>query len=100
MKNKFTQLIITFMIAFSASFITDLVPYQYLGDWKCKGSKSIEVLDHYSDGQEYFHHQTVGCQYASIDSQHGPTKHWGFRHWLLIVMGIVLFFYRIIVIFN
>ena len=77
-----------FAVAIFASFIPELAP-DFFGDWSCKGSKLLkETTLHY--------YQYEGCQYNnSMTGQHGPTTHWGVRHWLWMLMGLTLFVVQI-----
>jgi hypothetical protein len=98
MKSKYVQVLIVFTIVFVANILTELVPYQYLGDWKCKGGETIEVLTHYPDGTPYYHDKPKGCSYAFnfSNGNHNPKIHWGFRHWILIIAGLTFFIWRLI----
>lgn len=62
-----------FAIAIFVSFIPDAFP-QFFGDWMCSGNNYTERL----------------CQYR-VDNHDPHTWHWGFRHWLFMLMGLVLF---------
>ena len=83
------------MIVFVIIILLSFIPEQFssfFGDWKCAGSG--EVL---SRG-EYIH-------YSNCDSGgfHLAVTHWGFRHWLWLAMGLIIFviqIFRIVSIFK
>lgn len=102
MKNLTTKarLIIVFLSIGIASYVCEILPDQVLGDWHCKGSKMIEVKEHYSDGGEFYRNRIVGCDYSNWGYAHNPREHYGFRHWLVIVGGIALSVYSISEIFK
>jgi hypothetical protein len=74
------------MILITASFIPDNF-HELFGDWHCVGTIELEAKNGW---------QTInnGCKYESCD--HDPTWHWGFRHWLWLLMGICLFIIQVI----
>jgi len=91
MKTKLLlQITVAFLIPIIISFLTDLLPLSILGDWKCNGSETIingntdEIIQN-------------GCNVGNI---HSATLHYGYRHWLLILLGIVLFVANMFQIFN
>ena len=75
--NTFTQLsiriIAIFIILMLVSFIPDYL-HGFFGDEYCK------VPNHWYAGGL---HNT-------------PTWHWGYRHWLFIIMGVVLFIVQVV----
>ena len=63
-------------VMMAASFIPEHLR-DYMGDWQCDGSgKSIGY-----EGYEK-------CNYAA-SAYHDPTWHWGWRHWLFQLFGLV-----------
>lgn len=68
-----------FVAAITVSLIGDCL-HGILGDWKCKGS-----------GLKINWNQYQFCNFAACDA-HEPTWHWGWRHWLFMMMGVCLFF--------
>jgi hypothetical protein len=48
---------------------------EFFGDWQCNG----------------------GDYYKKADFVHGPTWHWGFRHWMWMLMGAALFIYNAVI---
>ncbi len=69
------------MVAIFSSFIPDTFP-EFFGDVKCTGSRYVQ-------GEGY-----RGCELTSFRTpyvtDHGPTTHWGTRHYLWFLMGICL----------
>lgn len=63
------KLALVFMIIIISSFITSILPSEVLGDYICEGG---EICRH------------INC----AGSNRPPTKHYGFRHWVIIVMGV------------
>jgi len=57
------------------SFVPEFFP-DFFGDWKCDGKK---------------------CGYAYL---HTNTFHWGFRHWMWTLCGVILFFWNLSEIFE
>lgn len=72
------QVVAIFAVAMLASLMPDLYP-EFFGDYKCTGKLWNEKLNVY-----------LGCS-APAEGPHGPTNHWGYRHFLFFLMGIVLF---------
>ena len=65
-KNKL-KLALVFIIIMAASFIPGMFP-EFFGDWVCKGGKM--------------------CRHITCGYDTPPTLHYGFRHWVFIIMGI------------
>jgi hypothetical protein len=63
------------------SFIPESNP-EFFGDWQCNGGNQFK---------------SEGCMYG-VDSIHGPKWHWGFRHWIWMLMGLTLFIYNAVII--
>ena len=77
------RVIALFTVAIFISFIPEYLP-DFFGDWVCKGREYIPSI------KEGFIGSYVGCDYAA-DGSHNPENHWGYRHWLFFLMGLVLF---------
>lgn len=84
-----TQIAALFIIAIAFSFIGDNL-HEFLGDWKCGG---------YYEGYDKLGVKIINssCLYDMHD--HNSTWHWGWRHWLLMMMGVSLFITQAIFIF-
>lgn len=76
-----------FMVAIFASFIPELAP-EFFGDTKCQGSRLLPELVHH-------YYQYEGCQF-NPNGAHEATTHWGWRHWLWMLMGLTLFVVQVI----
>jgi hypothetical protein len=75
------KLALIFLSIFAVSFLPQQFPYVF--DWKCNGSGEKvygDAKDLSSD--DYF----TGCNYTS--NFHHSTWHWGFRHYILLAMGL------------
>ena len=59
----------------------------FFGDWKCQGSGTL------IEGKYMIHY--TGCNYSSAGF-HDAAWHWGFRHWVWMVMGAALTITRVI----
>lgn len=78
MKNIYIQISLHIIFMFTTAMLFSLLPEYYpelFGDWKCEGA--------FKKGDEYF-----GCDMSSL---HNPTIHWGYRHYLYMLMGVSLF---------
>jgi hypothetical protein len=84
MKNKKLKLVAMFVIIMTMSFISELFPNLF-GDFACKGN-TLELVNNI--------YMYKGCQYGSFC--HGPTLHYGFRHWVWFFMGLSLFIWGIV----
>jgi hypothetical protein len=62
------KLALVFIIIIEASFITEKFPV-FFGDWVCKGYGL--------------------CNKEGCFRDTPPTLHYGFRHWIFILMGLV-----------
>lgn len=88
MKHLTIQLRIAALFIISAAF--SYVPEQYralFGDWHCGGGYYL-----------YKARMWAGCSYA--DNDHMATWHWGYRHWLWMLMSLCLFAYNVYLIIN
>lgn len=77
-----SRIVLLFAIVMLMSFVPEN-NRELFGDWQCEGT-------HYESG-EY-----TGCQYVGV--VHGTTWHWGFRHWIWMLMGLTLFIYNAVLI--
>lgn len=91
MKNKNLilsfKVVILFMVAMVFSLIGENL-HTFFGDWYCGGSGEL-VQTKYTD---YLHNEN--CNY--INSRHEATWHWGYRHYLFVVMGFTLFVLQVV----
>jgi hypothetical protein len=62
------KLALVFITIMGASFIPSCFP-EFFGDWVCKGGEK--------------------CRHLSCSYNTPPTLHYGFRHWIFILMGII-----------
>lgn len=92
MKSKFyiaiqARIIIIGLIMIFGSFIPDYL-HEFFGDWYC----------HTGSGQWIYSTQAVAGHYTSCSygGEHGPTWHWGVRHWYFFAMVIMLLIVNII----
>lgn len=98
MLSKFTikisiRVLLLFLIAMLVSFIPDYL-HTFFGDTYCMGSgRFIKGETDWVDG--YYEN----CNYAAW-SYHDSMWHWGYRHWLFLVMGIILSIIQIADIIN
>lgn len=80
--NKLSLYIVAlFGVWIMMSFIPDYF-HGFFGDWFCQGSKLVG-----RDALGYANYE--GCDESLYE--HNPTWHWGWRHWLWQIMGIILF---------
>lgn len=82
------RVITLFVVAMISSFIPEKFPEFF--DVKCSGTVSTRPTIYSA-----MEHQ---CSEMSYDSPvpHKPKYHWGYRHTLFLVMGIVLFIIQVI----
>lgn len=83
------MVVLTFAVAILTSWIPDLFP-KFFGDWLCKGT--IEHVYRETSYGHTFDHNS-GCNF--VHYWHGPTWHWGWRHWMFFVGGLALFAFQI-----
>lgn len=80
MRTKtFLRIFLAFAIIFFTSFLPEFFP-SFFGDWDCQGG--------YWNGSMY-----MGCR---IGGSHTSAHHYGFRHWILIAFGVVMFIANIV----
>lgn len=79
-KLKFIGMIV---VIFALSFIPENFP-ELFGDWKCGG--------YYYDVKTGFY--SGSCPISQYEGAHNPKIHWGFRHWLWMFSGLVLFIWN------
>lgn len=75
------KLLVLFITILICTFLPDIIP-SFFGDWLCEGSGEIFVKEQYGG------HWTK-CDYANY-GYHKPTWHWGYRHWLFLIFGIIM----------
>lgn len=91
MKIKISiKIILLFVTAIAVSFLTDHL-HTFLGDWFCIGK--------YWNPNQGLYGDYVGCQYGG-SGNHTNTWHWGYRHWLVFLMGLCLAIVQIVDIIN
>jgi len=78
--NLCTQVILIFGIAILASFIPDNF-HTFFGDVLCNGNLNASAC---SSG------------WNQMQTLHGPEYHWGYRHWLWLLMGLSLFLIQLV----
>jgi hypothetical protein len=82
------KLSIRVMAMFSIAILISFIPEyfrDFFGDWKCAGSGNY-ILGTY---------RYEGCN-SGLKGIHEATWHWGYRHFLFFVMGVVLFIIQMI----
>lgn len=82
------RIILLFMTVILLSFIPENFR-EYFGDWKCNGTGELIIKETENIINRYY----KNCSKGNNDfvGAHGPTWHWGFRHWIWFFMGITLF---------
>lgn len=90
------RIIIIGLMLFLPSFLPDLYPSLF-GDWLCEGSgnKIIRYIDNIPIETNYYQRCNYGANYY-----HTPEWHYGYRHWLGILFGLILAIYNFIEIFS
>lgn len=87
---KHTKIMGRIVLLFGIVMLMSFIPENFrelFGDWQCEGS-------HYNPSDR----SHIGCVYISQYESHSPTWHWGFRHWIWMLMGVALFIYNTILI--
>lgn len=79
------RVILLFTVAMFVSFIPDYL-HDFFGDWTCKGCEFV---------QDKVFGSYIGCHYGDVHV-HDATLHWGYRHWLFFLMGIILFIIQVV----
>lgn len=85
MKTQLKIVIIAAIVIFG-SFLPDLYP-TFFGDWYCKGSGKFIDTGYVSHSYYQF------CNYAQRGF-HDACWHWGYRHWIYLIFGIILVIYN------
>ena len=80
------RIVLLFSIIILMSFIPES-NREFFGDWQCQGMTYLKANGEY-----------LGCYYEGNRAPHDPTWHWGFRHWIWMLMGIALFIYNTVLI--
>ena len=75
-----------FAVVFFASFLPEAYP-SFFGDWLCQGSGNMVPNTYYYER----------CNHIN-NYFHNPEWHWGFRHYVWMLMGATLAIYNIIMI--
>lgn len=91
---KHIKIMSRIILLFGVVIMTSFIPENnrdFFGDWLCQGGHH----EYFDNGPDII----SGCQY-SPDMVHGPTWHWGFRHWMWFFMGISLFLYNLILVIS
>ncbi len=78
------------------SFLPEVYP-DLFGDWKCQGATYGRFVP--ETQSSYSHLALVGCDYVGYKN-HNPTIHFGYRHWLYIIMGLSLFIIQVVDLVN
>lgn len=83
MKNKYTKIslniIAVFAVVIFSTFIPDQFP-EFFGDTLCNGV-----------GNEHYTGKGLQCD---LGCYHNPEWHWGYRHYLFFIMGVLLFVFQ------
>ena len=84
------RVILLFIVAMLTSLLSEYLR-SFFGDWKCIGSGNptnniCNPIYQYCNYGEYGFHKS--------------TWHWGYRHWLYLIMCIVLFIIQVIDLFS
>jgi hypothetical protein len=87
------RVIALFTVAIFVSFIPEYL-HDFFGDWICKGRQYVPST------KEGFLGSYIGCDYQSGGGSHNPQTHWGYRHCLFCMMGIILFSIQSVNIIN
>ena len=61
-------------------------------------SNNKQSMKLYTEEHLKIFYHLEGCKYAA-DYQHGPSIHWGFRHWMWTLCGVSLFIWNVIELF-
>ena len=82
------RIVLLFGIVMLMSFIPENFR-DLFGDWQCEGLHYDKELM-----------QDVGCLYEGQGTyhHHNSTWHWGFRHYIWMLMGLALFIYNAVII--
>ena len=84
------KVFLLFTIAILSTFVGEYLS-SFLGDWTCQGTKTGRLIPETQTA--YSHYELIGCDYGG---NHLPTLHWGYRHWLYLVMCLTLFIIQVI----
>ncbi len=79
-KLKFIGMIV---VIFALSFIPENFS-EFFGDYHCNGYRHDTKTGLYSGN----------CPISARVGVHNPSIHWGFRHWLWMFSGLVLFIWN------
>lgn len=84
------RIVLLFVIIMFMSFIPDNY-HDFFGDYHCHGTETIRNAD-----GSFNHYE--GCEVMNYE--HGATWHWGFRHWVWMLMGLALFIYNAVLLIT
>jgi hypothetical protein len=84
---KTTIISIRIVALFSSAILISFIPEQipdFFGDWTCKATSQLPChnADPYMEGHI------------------SPILHWGYRHYLFFIMGVVLFIIQAVSVIN
>lgn len=85
---KKLRLIGLFSLVIAMSFLPEMFP-KFFGDFNCNGGV-YEVVGNTL--------KRSGC--LEWSNSHGPKTHWGFRHFVFFVMGLTLFIWGLVDLFQ
>lgn len=83
------RIILMFSFAMAYSFIPDYM-HEFFNDTFCSSGSGYFM---YSNNIEGIGSHWQFCNYAG---EHQSTWHWGYRHWLFLLMGICLSIVQIV----
>ena len=98
--NKSTRISIRIIALFTVAIFVSFIPeylHAFFGDWYCNGTGARELVP--ATQMTYEHYEYTGCDYYN-GAKHMAMWHWGYRHWLLVCMGIGLAVVQIVNIIN
>lgn len=87
MKVQF-RIFMIFAVIFFASFIPENFPTLF-GDWLCTGSGNMVP--------NTYHYER--CNYMN-SYYHTPEWHWGFRHYIWMLLGATLALYNVVMLIS
>jgi len=85
----YLHLLITMFIIMAVSFIPEHF-HEFFGDWKCDG---MQGHWEYKNGHDIWTVDRGNCGYGH---EHAAGWHWGFRHIVLNVFGVIFALVNII----
>lgn len=91
MKNKYVKISLQVLLVFSTLILVSFIPdylHDFFGDTLCEG----RVYNRMGDFSKNYY---SGCDYLDYN-EHNPMWHWGYRHWIWIIMGVCLFIIQLV----